>query len=191
MVHRGFHVDERPVAQLVDDPEQGLVEIRLEILAVRESAHAERIAIGREHGDALADVLGGRAVHDGVAAGLELPGALAGRDHEGRAPELRHCRLKGRQSTQRRIEEHQPQDLVRERPALRRILQPLGERQEIEDLRALEIGEVEKAVHAALSHAAPLMREWSTTRRAADRRDSRSVCRRATIAARWDPRSFR
>ena len=131
------------------------LQIRLEILAVGEGAHAERVAIGGEHGNALADVLGGRAVHDGMEAGLELPGSLAGRDHERGAAEPRHRRLEGRQGAQRRIEEHQPEDLARERLALRR--RPCSrsrERQQIEDFRALEIGEVEEAVHARASSAA-------------------------------------
>ena len=48
-----------------------------EVLAVREGADAERVAVGGEHRNALAHVLGGGAVHDRAEARLELPGALA------------------------------------------------------------------------------------------------------------------
>ena len=66
------------------------------------------------------------------------------------AAEPRHAGLKGGQGAQRRIEEHQPEDLAGERVRLRLVLQRLRERQQIEDLLALEIGEVEKALHAGI-----------------------------------------
>ncbi len=69
MIHGRFHVDQRLVAQLVDQSEQSLVQIVFEILALGKGAHAQRVAVRRQHRDALANVLGGGAVHDGIAAG--------------------------------------------------------------------------------------------------------------------------
>ena len=55
----------------------GLGQIGLQILALGEGADAERVAVGGQHRQALAHVLGRGAVHDHAAAGLQLPGALA------------------------------------------------------------------------------------------------------------------
>ena len=150
MIHGRFQIDERFVAQLVDHAEQALVEILFEILALGERAHAERIAVRRQHRDALANVLGRRPVHDGVQPGLELPGSLSGRDDEGVAAQPRHARLERGQGAQRGVEENQPQDLARERPRLRPVLQGLRERQQIEDLVAAEVGQIEEALHAGI-----------------------------------------
>ena len=62
--------------------------------------------------------------------------------------------LEGGQGAQRRIEEHQPEDLAGERPRLRLLLQRLGKRQQIEDLLAREIGEVQEAPHAGIFDSA-------------------------------------
>ncbi len=45
---------------------QGFADIGGQILALGEGAHAERIAVGGQHRNALADVLGRGAVHDRV-----------------------------------------------------------------------------------------------------------------------------
>ncbi len=82
--------------------------------------------------------------------GLQLPRSLSRRDHEGGAAEPRHAGLEGGQGAQRRIEEHQSQDLAGERLRLRLVLQRLRQRQQIEDLLAAEIGEIEEALHAGI-----------------------------------------
>ena len=86
-----------------------------EVPALGEIADAERVAIGGQHGDALAHMFGCRAVHDGAEPRLELPGALARGDDERRAAEPRHADLEGRERAQRGIEEHQAQDPADER----------------------------------------------------------------------------
>ena len=110
----------------------------LQILAVRERADAQGVAVGREHRNAFAHVLRGRAVHHGAETSFELPRALARRDHERRATQLRHASLERRQRAQRRVEEHEPENLARERLRLRLRFQPA---REIEQVRALRRAE--------------------------------------------------
>ena len=57
--------------------ERGLGQIGAQVLAVRERADAQRVAVGGEHGNALAHVLRRGAVHHGAEPRLELPRALA------------------------------------------------------------------------------------------------------------------
>src|SRR5580765_613736 len=82
MIDCGFQVDERLVADLRHRHELSVREIGLEILTIGECTNAERIAVGSEHRNALAHVLGGSTAHYCAGAGLELPGPLASGNHE-------------------------------------------------------------------------------------------------------------
>ena len=160
-----LEIDQRLVAQVVEHAEQVLVQVVGEVLALGERAHTERVAIGRECGNAFANVLGGGAVHDRVAPGLELPGSLSGRDHEGAAAEARHPGLERSQGAQGRIEKDETEDLAGERLRLRMILQRLREREQVEDLLAREIRQIEEAFHAGILASASQSRStWLSFR---------------------------
>ncbi len=100
MIHRRLQVDERLVHQLSHGREVGFGKVVGEVFAVREGPDTKSVAIGREHGNALTDMLRGRAVHHGPQPGLELPGALARGDDERRSTEPGHSRLHRRQRAQ-------------------------------------------------------------------------------------------
>ncbi len=142
MVDRGFEIEQRLVDELRHRLEDGFGQIAAQILAVRERANAQRIAVRGQYGDTLAHMLGGRAVHDRTQARLELPGPLPRSDDEGAAAEPGHARLEGRQCAQRGIEEDQPEDLAGERMRLGMALQPAGKLQQRDDLVALEIRKI-------------------------------------------------
>jgi hypothetical protein len=92
-------------------------------------------------------VLGGAGVHHRAGPGLDLPRALA-RSHDERRPaESHHPGLEGRQRSQRRVHEQQPQDLSGQRVGLRVLLQPACECYQVGDLVAREIVKVEEALH--------------------------------------------
>src|SRR5205823_5483928 len=132
----------------------GVRQIARQVTACGEGADAERIAIGAERRDALAHVLGGRAIHHHPRAGLELPAALPRADDEGVAAEARHGGLEGCQRAQRRIEEQQPQDPPGQRARLGLLFQAPRELQERQHLVALEVREIEKTLHAGSSRSA-------------------------------------
>ena len=81
---------------------------------------------------------------------LELPSSLTGRDHEGGAAEPAHGRLERGQGAERGIQEYEAEHLAREHRARRVLVEGLREREEIEDLGAIEIGEVQEALHAEI-----------------------------------------
>ena len=110
---------------------------RRKILAIGEGADPQRVAIGRQHRDAFAHVLGGRAAHLNTEARLQLPGALARGDDERTAAQPRHARLKRGQGPQRGIEKQQAEDLAGERLRLRMLLQATGKIQQRDDFVAL------------------------------------------------------
>ena len=165
--------------------EAGLGEVGGEVLAVGEGADAERVGVGRQHRDALAHVFGRGAVHHRAEARLELPGALAGRDHERAAAEAHHPDLERRQRPQRGIEEHQAEDLARERGRLGVFLEPARERDEIDDLLAAEVGQVQESFHVE-QFACRGARSLRATRAppAAGPRVPRAGCRAAAAARR-------
>ncbi len=105
--------------------ESGLGEIVLQIFAFGEGANPECIGIGGEHRQAFTYVFRSAAVHDGTGARFELPRTLTRCDDERRAAESHHPHLERRQRTQRRIEEHQSQNLASERLRLRVLLEVL------------------------------------------------------------------
>ena len=111
--------DSMLMTRLVDQAdhllERRLGQIRLEVRAARERADAQSVAIVGQYGHAFANMFRRRAIHDGAAARLELPGALAGGDDERVAAQARHRRLERRQRAQRGIEEQQAEDLAGER----------------------------------------------------------------------------
>jgi hypothetical protein len=138
--------------------EQGFPEVLGEIPAFCEGAHTQRIAERGQHRNALANVLGCRAVHHGVEPGFHLPRALARRDHERGAAEARHSRLERGQRAQRRIKEHHSQDLAGECPRLGFVLQRLRQRQQVEHLLTAEIGKAQETPHAGIFDKASLSR---------------------------------
>jgi hypothetical protein len=110
------------------------------------SAH---VAIRRQHRDRLAHVLCGSAVHDRAVTHLDVPCAGTGRDDECAAAEPHHAGLERGQRAQRRVQEQQAEDPARERPGLRAILEPLREREQVDDVFARKVGEIEKAAHGS------------------------------------------
>ena len=68
MVDRRFHVDPRLVDQAREPFEIVVGEVVSEIAALRERAHAHRVAVGRDDGNGFAHVLGRGAVHDDAGA---------------------------------------------------------------------------------------------------------------------------
>ena len=122
-----------------------LGEVGGEVLALGERTDAERVAVRREHGDRFAHVLGRAAVHDGAGARFDLPRALARASRRTPAAEPHHAGLERRERAQRRIQEQQTEDLARERVRFRLLLQALREREQVDDLVAREIGQVEEA----------------------------------------------
>ena len=157
MIHRRFQVDQRLVAQLVDHAEQGLAADRwLRFLPSAKARTPSASQYDASTGMPSRMCSAAAPVHDGIEPRLQLPRSLARRDDEGGAAEARHSGLERGQGAQRRIEEHQPEDLARERARLRLVLQRLRERQQIEDLLAAEIGEIEKALHAEIFASASL-----------------------------------
>ena len=153
MAHRRLEVDERFVDHGGHRLETRFGDILGEVLAFGEGTDAERIGVGGEHGQALADVLGAAAVHHRAEPGLELPGPLPRGDHERAAAEPLHADLEGGERAQRGVEEHEPQDLSRERARLGMSLEAASEREEIEHLVSAEIGEVEEVLHRSSSAA--------------------------------------
>ncbi len=131
----------------------GFGQIARQILAVREGADAERVAIGGEHRDPLAHVLGGGAVHHHPAARLQLPAALARVDDERAAAEARHGRLAGGERAQRRVEEQQAEYLARQRARFRLPLEAPRQLQKRQQLFAAEIRKVEEALHGPRSRS--------------------------------------
>ena len=59
----------------------------------REGANAQSVTIVGQYWHSFAHMLRWCAIHDRAAAGLELPGAVAGGHHEGVSAEPRHGRL--------------------------------------------------------------------------------------------------
>ena len=137
MIGRRLHIDDGLVDQADHFLERGLVQIRLEVRAARERANAQSVTIVGQYGHAFADMFRRRAIHDGAASRLELPGALAGGDHEGVAAEARHRRLERRERAQRRIEEQQAEDFSGQRLRLGLLRETFGEREQFDDLLAL------------------------------------------------------
>ena len=95
-------------------------------------------------------VLGRRAVHDGIGPRLELPSSLTGCDHEGSAAEPPHGRLERGQGAKRRIQEYEAEHLAPRAPVRPVLLEGLREGEEIDDLSAIEVGEVQEALHAEI-----------------------------------------
>src|SRR6185312_4870115 len=87
--------------------------------------------------------------HDGTEPRLELPGALSGSDHERAAPEPRHAGLEGGERAQRRIEEKEPQYPAGERMRLGTRLEAARQLEQRQHFLALEVGEIEEALHAS------------------------------------------
>ena len=147
MVDRRLEVDER----LVDDArhrlEAGLGHIVREVLALGEGADAERVGVGREHRQTLADVLGAGAVHHRAGPRLELPCPLTWRDHERGAAEPLLADLERGERAQRGVEEHEAEDLAGERARLGVRLEAAREREQVEHLLPAEVGEVEEVLH--------------------------------------------
>ena len=92
-------------------------------------------------------MLSGSAVHHDTDARLELPGALARRDHDRGAAEPVHASLEGSERAQRRVEEDEAENTSFERARLRSLLQSAREREQIEYLLAVEIGQIDEAQH--------------------------------------------
>src|SRR2546430_913473 len=136
---------------------------------------AERVAIGAERRDALAHVLGGRAIHHDPGTGLELPAALPRADDERVAAEARHGGLEGCQRAQRRIEEQEPQDPPGQRARLGLLFQAPRELQERQHLVAPEVREIEKALHTGSSRSASRSRSTCCSSRMSGG-SSRSTC---------------
>src|SRR6266850_7681645 len=82
---------------------------------------------------------------------MEVPGALARGNHERAATEPSHCGLERGEGAQGRIEEHEPENLAGQRLRLRILLQPPGELEQRQYLVALEIREIQKALHRGRS----------------------------------------
>src|SRR5581483_3488919 len=97
----------------------------------------------------LAHVLRCCTAHDGTEPRLELPGALSGSDYERAAPEPRHAGLEGGERAQRWIEEKEPQDPAGERMRLGTRLQAARQLEQRQHFLALEVGEIEEALHAS------------------------------------------
>src|SRR5437763_6921398 len=154
MIQGGLEVDEGLLREARHGVEGRLGEITRQILALGEGADAERVAIGGERRDALAHGLGGGAVHHHARAGLELPAAAAGVDDERVAAEARHGRLEGGQRAQRGVEEQQREDPAGERARLGLLLQAPRELEEREHLLALEVREIDEALHGGRSRSA-------------------------------------
>ena len=137
MIGRRLHIDDGFVDEADHFLERGFVQIRLEVRAAGERPDAQSVTIVGQYGHSFAHMLRGCAIHDRAAPRLELPGALAGGDHEGVAAQPRHRRLHRRERAQRGIEEQQAEDLAGERMRLRLLRQTFGEREQLDDLLAL------------------------------------------------------
>ena len=100
MAHRRLEVDEWFVDHGGHRLETRFGDILGEVLACGEGADAERIGVGGEHREALADVLGAIAVHHRAEPCFELPGPLPRGDHERAAAEPLHADLEGGERAQ-------------------------------------------------------------------------------------------
>src|SRR5882762_2577697 len=90
MIDRRFEIDEWWVDECGHRRKPAIRQILGQVLTVGEGADAQRIAVGGEHRQAFADVLGGGAVHHYAITPLQLPAALSRRDDERGTPEARH-----------------------------------------------------------------------------------------------------
>jgi hypothetical protein len=79
----------------------------LQVLALREDADADRVAVRRDDRHGFVDVLGRGAVHHDAGARLEAVDGHVRRDHEGTAAEPRHRGLERSQRPERRAQEQQ------------------------------------------------------------------------------------
>ena len=115
MIGRRLHIDDGFVDEADHFLERRLVQIRLEVRPACEGADAQSVTIVGQYWHSFADMFRRRAIHDRAASCFELPGAVAGGDHERISAEPRHGRLERRERAQRRIEEQQAEDFAGER----------------------------------------------------------------------------
>ena len=142
MVHGGFHVHERLVAQIGHHLELRFGEIRSEIATFRKQANSDGIAIRGEHWHCFTDMLCSSAVHDRARTRLHLPGALSRRDDDRGTAEPHHRALKRGECAQRWIQEQKSQHLARKRLRLRMLLQTRSKPEQILHMLAREIGQI-------------------------------------------------
>ena len=144
MVDRGLHVDPRHAEQSRQ---------RLEVESARsargraagERADAHRVAVGREHRDRLAHVLGGVAVHHHAVRVSSPRIDISGEITNAPPPSRIIAGLKRRERAQRRAEEQERQHLACERARLGVSVEPVARARGDLDLLAREVGEVVKA----------------------------------------------
>src|ERR1044072_7606386 len=107
------------------------------------------------------------AIHDGPTPGLELPGAVAGGDHEGIAAEAGHRRLEGNQRAPGRIEKQQGEDFSGQGLRFGAGPESFGELHQLDDLLAREVRQVEEVVHSfyrstSAARSRSMCSSWST-----------------------------
>src|SRR5664280_222123 len=152
--NRRLQVDERYRRERGHRADHAVGEVLFEVLPAREATHGECVGVLGEHRDRVAHVLGGVAVHHDAVAGLELPGALARRDHERGTPELGDAGLHRGQRPQRRVHEQERHDAAAQRVGKRSAFQLAGAREHRFEAVVGEIVEVEEALHGCISFSA-------------------------------------
>jgi hypothetical protein len=156
MIHGGFHIDERLVAQLVDHAEQRFARSLSRFLP---SANARTPSASQYEASAGMPSRMCSAAAPFMMAfepGLQLPGALARGDDERAARRAAPCRLETMPECAARDSRTPCRAPCRRAPAVRACPAATAPATASPDLFAAEVGQVEEALHAGIFASASL-----------------------------------
>jgi hypothetical protein len=127
MADRGLHINDRYRRKLSHRLEVAVLDVVVERFFRRERSDAERVRVGRQHGDGFANVLARDTVHRHTRPNLESVNPARRRDDERPAAETQHRGLERRLRPERGRKKQQSEHFAFERSRFGMLLEPFGQ----------------------------------------------------------------